>query len=214
MILTNGALKGEGFSELMIEGFSEAGLSDRVIEALNIRKTFGGEERTEKIREVFSGLSDEDILKELSESLFALDESHKPPFDMRASTPSAFIDILREDKELILDDSYLRNSLKNETNPRRFYLLRQLSVGLRVSQGKSYVDESRHMLFESGVVAKALQASMREAYYGDVSRYAYQCIVDDLRKSKEAFNLPDEQLSHDEKVVILKRGQEEICCIN
>lgn len=199
-------LTGREIDERILEGYRDAGLSERVINTLRARSEYSGENRIEEIEGIFSGFSDDEILKDLSDALFIFDEIDSDSgFKMRASTPSAFMDILRGNKDLVLDDSYLRLSLRSETDPRRFYLLRQFSIGLRVSQGRSYIDESRHMLHESGVVAVSYLRAMRRAYHGDVSRYAYHCIVQDLRELGSAFTRPDEALPHEEKVAMLER---------
>jgi len=180
--------------------------SSRALEAFAIRRGMGIQERIEKTREIFAGLTDAEILNELMAGVFERDEKEKPPFDMRVDTASVFTDMLRDDKTLVSDDTALREAIKNETDARKFYLLLSLSWGIKSHYDVEYIEESRHMLFEHSQIAKPLQAQMRmQPIWGDVSRYVYQGIVNDLKKSGSSFVPPDDSMPHDEKVLILER---------
>jgi hypothetical protein len=139
----------------------------------------------------------------MAEYSFALDATHTAPFDMRVDTASLLTDILRENKELVTSDDYLRKSLRDEADPRKFFLLHCLASGFRASHGGDYIDECRHMLFEEGRVVKPLGPGKRTSFYGSVSHYTYECILAELKRSGSSFSPQNKGLSHEVKIAYL-----------
>ncbi len=184
----------------------ESKVGDYASKAQAERRGLGLEQRLKVTREIFTGFSDAEILAELVAAVFERDKGGTPPFDMRGDIAESYADILRGDKELVSDDSYLRDAMRNEADPRKFFLLSRLSWGMRSNYDVNYIDESKHMLFQHGRIAKPLQAQMRmQPVWGDVSLYAYRTIVNDLKKSGSSFVPPDDSIPHGEKVLILDR---------
>lgn len=80
-----------------------------------------------KIKKLFSGFSDEEILESLISALLLIDGNFDgTPHSMPKGIESPYVSIIKWVPDLIENDSYLRKELKNETDPRDFYLKSQL----------------------------------------------------------------------------------------
>lgn len=167
----------------------------------------GKVESIEKIREIFSGFTDDQIIESLIQGAFKLDESQSPPFNMRVDTPYVFTDILRQDENLVSDDSILRERLRNERDPRRFYLIHRIATGLKSNNKRNYNDEIKHMLLIDGRYAKPYGGVGSK--YGSISKYVFGVITANLEMSGRTFDCLDKNMNFEEKSKILHDWLEE-----
>lgn len=143
------------------------------------------------IREVFSGISDDEIINEIYNYLLAEDKALRgTSFEMPLGSATPFISMIRNDPDLISDFSHLRNLLKNENDPRKFFLLSRLAIPLAVQGKTEFSAEMKHMLLKKGKASNVPPDRSREPY-DVISKYAYSLIVEDLKRLN--VNIPFEE---------------------
>ena len=136
------------------------------------------------IRQVFAGMSDEEIIEEIHAYLVANDASLEgTPYSMPLISSSPFIGMLRNDPDLVSDVSHLRLMLKREEDPRKFFLLISLANVFAIQQKIEFSKEMEHMLLREGKVSN-VPPEHSQAEYDDVGMYTYGVILDQLDRLK------------------------------
>lgn len=180
-------------------------------EAYTARSEAGGltnrDAAVEAFREPFEGVDDAMRIRALALSLYSIDESDSR-WSMSASVTMAPLYALREDPRFIRDWSAFRKMLKNETDPRKFYLLSAIAPSVNADKLHDFVAERTHMLFADGRVAKE-EGEYTRPYAHDVSEYAYTAIVGNLKSLGAGFEPPAKNLPHEEQAVILAKWLKE-----
>lgn len=182
-------------------------------EAYTARADAGGltnrDAAVEAFREPFEGVDDAMRTRALVLSLYSIDETDSK-WSMSASVPMGILYALADDPEFIRDWSAYRKMLKNETNPRKFFLLSAIAPSVNADTDKQhdFVAERIHMLFADGRVAKE-EGEYTRPYAHDVSQYAYTAIVGNLRLLGADFEPPAKNLPHEEQAVILAKWLKE-----
>jgi hypothetical protein len=134
-------------------------------------------------RRTLDGLSDAERLRGIAEWMFT-----EPNRD-HASIPSTALQILLSPKREIRDLSEWRRLMNLETDSSRFYMLAELSRYFEAPMfgyGESFMAERARGLLMQGVAAKQGQGQT-ENDLSDISFYAYDTIVSDLRKVDSPF---------------------------
>jgi len=158
-------------------------------------------------RKPFEGLTNAQKIKSLVLFLYDID-LHDKKWSMSARITMGPIDVLRADPNLVEDWSELKRMLRNEKNPRKFYLLSKIAPWSNDKQKHDFIAERSHMLFADGRVAKE-EGEYTKPYAHDVSEYAYTAIIGNLRALKADFELSPEHLSHEEQAIILAKWLKE-----
>ena len=127
---------------------------------------------------------------------------------MRSSNSMVAAYALGQDKQLISDWSTLREMLREEKKPRKFYLLSGLIPWSRGDERHDFVFEFTHMLFADGRVSKD-EGEYTKSYAHDISFYAYKAIVNSLSALGADFEPPAKNLPHEEQAVILAKWLKE-----
>ncbi len=162
----------------------------------------GAEREKEAFRKALQGLSDSQKIRAVAYRV--LDSDNNPKYAMKSSNSMVAAYALGQDQQLISDWSTLREMLREEKNPRKFYLLSGLTPWTRGDKRHDFVFEFTHMLFADGRVAKDEGEYTRE-YAHDVSEYAYQAIVNSLRALGADFEPPPKDLPHEQQALILAK---------
>ncbi len=149
----------------------------------------------------FEGLDDSEKIEALALYLYDLDQSDSK-WSMSAYTAMAPISALSSDADFIKDWSSLREMLKVEKDPRKFYLLSKLVPWTEDKPQHDFVAERVHMLFADGRVAKE-EGEYTKEYAHDVSIYTYVTIVGNLRVLGASFEPPPRDLPHEEAAKLL-----------
>lgn len=155
----------------------------------------------------FEGLADSGRIKALALYLYDIDESDSK-WSMSAYSAMGPISALSSDAEFINDWSSLREMLKIEKDPRKFYLLSKLVPWTEDKPQHDFVAERVHMLFADGRVAKE-EGEYTKEYAHDVSIYTYVAIVGNLRVLGASFEPPPKELPHEEAAKLLGRWLKE-----
>jgi hypothetical protein len=158
-------------------------------------------------RKPFEHLTDEQKIRALTLFLYDIDE-HDQKWSMSSSITMGASYALKDDPDFINDWSSLQGLLKNERDPRKFYLLSNLTPWARGEHLHDFIAERTHMLFADGRVAKEEGEYTRE-YAHDVSVYTYTAIVGKLRALGADFEPPAKNLPHEEQAVILAKWLKE-----
>jgi len=186
-------------------GQTDEDLAKIAKEAFAARARAGGltnkEDAVQAFERPFRTLEDAQRVRALALSLYAIDESD-PKWSMSASIVMGTSYALGDDPDFISDWSALRQMLKNEKDPRKFYLLSNLVPRTRDRERHDFVEERIHMLFADGRVAKE-EGEYTRTYAHDVSEYAYTAIVGNLRALGADFEPPAKNLPHEQQAVIL-----------
>ena len=169
-------------------------------------KAKGPEKEKEAFRKALQGLSDPQKTKAIAYRV--LDSDNNPKYTMRSSNSMVAGYALGQDRQLISDWSTLREMLREEKNPRKFYLLSGLVPWSRDDERHDFVFEFTHMLFTDGRVAKD-EGEYTKSYAHDISLYAYKAIVNSLRALGADFEPPAKSLPHEEQAVILAKWLKE-----
>jgi hypothetical protein len=152
-------------------------------------------------RKPFEGLEDSQKIKSIVLYLYDIDKS-----DSKLSMSSAIlmnpVSALADDHDFIKDWSSSRSMLKHEKDPRKFFLISKMISMSKNGANQDFIAERTHMLFADGRVTKK-EGEYTRSYANDVSKYAYDAIVHNLRVLDADFELPLESLSHEEKAVNL-----------
>ena len=192
-------------------GQTDAQLVAMAKEAFAARTDAGGlankEEGVGAFRKPFQGVSDSKRIRALALSLYAIDESD-PKWSMSSSITMGASYALGDDPNFISDWSSLREMLKVEKSPRKFYLLSKLAPWTTSDRKHDFVAERTHMLFADGRVAKD-EGEYTKSYAHDVSAYAYKAIVGNLKALGADFEPPAKDLPHEEQAVILAKWLKE-----
>ena len=147
------------------------------------RKDPHGSVSSPAIRDLFSGLDDAQKIDEIFDYLIAYDRKlENTPYAMPQISDSPFVVILRNDPGLISNIDHLRDLLKDERDPRRFFLLSRLAAVFAVERKIEFSREMKHMLLERGKVSNA-RASARNPRYEDAALYTYGVILNDLERA-------------------------------
>jgi len=158
-------------------------------------------------RRPFENLTDKQKIRALTLFLYDIDE-HDSKWSMSASITMGVSYALKDDPDFIRDWSSLRKLLKKERDPRRFYLLSNLTPWVKGENSPDFIAEKIHMLFADGRVAKEEGEYTRE-YAHDVSLYTYTVITGKLRALGADFEPPPKNLPHEEQAVILAKWLKE-----
>lgn len=176
-------------------------------EAIHQRAEAKGSEREkEAFRKVLQGLSDPQKIRAIAYRV--LDSDNNPKYTMRSSNSMVAAYALGQDKQLISDWSTLREMLREEKKPRKFYLLSGLIPWSRGDERHDFVFEFTHMLFADGRVSKD-EGEYTKSYAHDISFYAYKAIVNSLSALGADFEPPAKNLPHEEQAVILAKWLKE-----
>lgn len=158
-------------------------------------------------RKPFEGLEDSQRIRALALYLYNIDQSDSK-WSMSASISMGPTYALRDDPDFIKDWSFLRQMLRHENDPRKFYLLSGLVPLTKEEPQHDFIAERTHMLFADGRVAKDEGEYTRD-YADDVSEYAYAAIVGNLRVRGADFVPPSGDLPHEEQAKILAKWLKE-----
>jgi hypothetical protein len=176
-------------------------------EGFEARSHAGGlaskEEAVPAFQKVFAGINDSQKIKALAFYLYDIDRSESK-WSMSATTVMGPIYALSDDPDFINDWSALREMLGQERDPRKFYLLSRLVPLTMDEPNYDFIAERTHMLFADGRVAKE-EGEYTKDYAHDVSVYAYNAIMGNLRILGADFEPPPKDLPHEEKAVILAK---------
>ena len=164
------------------------------------------EERVRIFQQHFEGLSDELKIKAILLRLHDVDQN--PKWSMSSEIIMGPQYALADDPDFITDWSALREMLREERNPRKFYLISKLAPWMNADIQHDFVAERTHMLFADGRVAKD-EGEYTKPYAHDVSAYAYQAIVGNLKALGADFEPPAKNLPHEEQAVILAKWLKE-----
>jgi hypothetical protein len=155
----------------------------------------------------FEGVDDSEKIEALALYLYDIDKSDSK-WSMSAYITTAPISALSSDPEFIKDWSSLREMLRVEKDPRKFYLLSKLVPWTEDKPQLDFVAERVHMLFADGRVAKE-EGEYTKEYAHDVSNYTYVAIVGNLRVLGASFEPPPKDLPHEEAAKLLGRWLKE-----
>jgi hypothetical protein len=161
------------------------------------------ESTVQPFRKPFQGLEDSQKIKALALYLYDIDQTNAK-WSMSAAITMSTALVLSDDPDLINDWSSLREMLKNEIDPRKFYLLSSLVPLAKQEPQHDFIAERTHMLFKDGRVAKDEGEYTRD-YADDVSEYSYTAIIGNLRVLGADFEPPAKDLPHEEQVLILAK---------
>ncbi len=178
---------------------SDAELADICGEALRTANSRGGSERrVEGFANGLDGLTDAQKIRAFAFWAFTIDEM--PARHMRWETTSdlVYFQVLKPD--IIQDWREMRKLLKNEQDPRKFFLLCSMTGPTMEADG--LIPEKFHMLFAEGRVVK--DAGERTPPWAhSVAAYTYRHIVGMISKREGAFERPPDSLPLEERVMIL-----------
>lgn len=166
----------------------------------------GSEREKEAFRKALQGLSDPQKIRAIAYRV--LDSDNNPKYAMKSSNSMVAAYALGQDRQLISDWSTLREMLREEKNPRKFYLLSGLTPWSRGDERHDFVFEFTHMLFADGRVAKD-EGEYTKSYAHDISFYAYKAIVNSLSVLGANFEPPSKDFSHEEQALILAKWLKE-----
>ena len=190
-------------SVLYAEDYSDAELLTAGRNAFQMRsQAKGSAEEINAFRIALDGLSDEQQIKAIGLQVLAFDED--PDYTMKSSNSMVASYSLGKDPGLITDWTELGRMIQNEESPRKFYLLSSLATSKRSLKHNGFIAERMHMLFRDGRVAKD-EGEYTQSFSHDVSVYAYEAIVDNLRVLGAEFIPPAKDLPHEEKALILAK---------
>lgn len=161
-----------------------------------------GREAVGVFRKGFDGLSDKQILQAVALHIFALDSD--PEWEMTSSLRWIPANALGPDPEFVTDWTALREMLRSEEDPRRFYLLTAMKPFSTKEHPMDFIADEVHMLFRSGPVAKD-EGEYTKSYSHDVSLFAYQRILGALRVQGAEFTPPSDDVPHKERILILAK---------
>lgn len=166
----------------------------------------GSEREKEAFRKALQGLSDSQKIRAIAYRV--LDSDNNPKYAMKSSNSMVAAYALGQDRQLISDWSTLREMLREEKKPRKFYLLSGLTPWSRGDERHDFVFEFTHMLFADGRVSKD-EGEYTKSYAHDISFYAYEAIVNSLSVLGADFGPPAKNLSHEEQALILAKWLKE-----
>lgn len=158
------------------------------------------EDKIKVFRESLKNLSDEQKIKAIAYRVIASDDTEE--WRMRASNSMNAAYVLGQDPELIKDWSALKEMLKEQTDPRKFYLLSGLRPWTTEQDRHDFVPAMTHMLFEDGQVSKD-EGEYTPFYANDVSKFAYISIVNNLRALGASFQPASQDLPHEKQALAL-----------
>lgn len=171
--------------------------------ALQKRSEVRGErKKKEAFRGALDGLTDEQKIRAVVYRVLASDDD--PKYEMRSSNSMVVSYALGQDSELIDDWRQIGRMMMAESSPRNFYLISTLATTKRGKDHNGFIAERAHMLFKDGRVAKE-EGEYTKSYAHDVSEYAYEVIVRNLRVLGADFKPPSKDLPHEEQAVILAK---------
>lgn len=159
------------------------------------------EDRVIAFRRVLENHSDEDKIEAIALVLFSTDDDER--HYMRSSNAMIPGYALGQDRDLIQDWSKLRSMIREERDPRRFYLLTCIRPWPKNGYVYDFIPEMSHMLFASGRVAKE-EGEYTQPYAHDVSLYTYKAITGTLKLLNAEYepleNLGWERAAHNERI--------------
>lgn len=176
-------------------------IAERAFKARN-KALSEGREPVGAFRKAFDGLSDKQILQAVAMHIFALDSD--PEWEMTSSLRWIPANALGPDPEFVNDWTALREMLRAEEDPRRFYLLTAMKPFSSKEHPIDFIADEVHMLFRSGPVAKN-EGEYTKSYSHDVSLFAYQRILGALRVQDAEFTPPSDDVPHKERILILAK---------
>jgi hypothetical protein len=178
---------------------SDAELADICGEALRTANSRGGSERrAEGFANGLDGLTDAQKIRALAFWAFTIDEI--PVRHMRWETTADLVYFQALKPDIIQDWREMRKLLKNEQDPRKFFLLCSMTGPTMEADG--LIPEKFHMLFAEGRVVK--DAGERTPPWAhSVAAYTYSHIVGMLSKRGAAFERPLDSVPLEERVFIL-----------
>jgi len=158
------------------------------------------EDKIKVFRDSLKNLDDEQKIKAIAYQVIASDDTEE--WRMRASNSINAAYVLGQDPELIKDWSALKEMLKEQTDPRKFYLMSGLRPWTTEQNRHDFVPSMTHMLFEDGQVSKD-EGEYTPSYANDVSKFAYISIVNNLQALGASFQPTSQDLSHEKQALTL-----------
>jgi len=162
---------------------------------------FKAEAAKETLRLAIEGLSDSEKIRGFFQII--RDDDETPRFRMSSRVARYEYSALAKDPDLIADYSELKKMLREEQDPRRFYLLSRMSPWTTEENKHNFIPELAHMLFEDGPVVK-YEGEYTRGYNHDVSVYAYQRIELILKAHGKMFQSP-QGLTHEQEAFALAK---------
>jgi hypothetical protein len=179
--------------------FSDAELLEIGRKALQDRANFIAPEKMKaEFHTALTGFSDDQRIKAV---FYRALESEKDP-KANMSNYYSVISMLSSDGEWVQDWSQLRKLLREEQDPRRFYILSKRVPFWKAGKRFDFVTERTHMLFADGRVSKN-DGEYTPHYARDVSKYADHFITYNLKGLKADFEPPPKKMPHKEQAMIL-----------
>lgn len=179
--------------------FSDAELARVCGDALRAANSRGGgERRAEAFANALDGLSDSQKIRAFAAWAFETDEM--PGRSMSWELPSHILYFTSLRPDIVTDWSEMRHLLRNEHDPRRFYLLSCMSGAALDADG--LIPEKFRMLFAEGRVVRDAGERTPE-YAHSVAAYTYRNIVGTLSLRKATFERPPDSLPLEERIPIL-----------
>ena len=186
---------------LSAKTFSTAQLQDIFSDGKTYSRTPGIAEN--HLETSFSGLDADERIQMIVDYLDEIEARDTPRYKLDSMRGNSVLRALRAHPAFITDTSLYRKYLREEEDPRRFYLLSHLSQGMGDSSKEDYITEKMRMLDRTGRAASGFEEE-KPKWYGDISKWTYLSITWDLKLLGADFKEPDESLPHEEKITILK----------
>ena len=125
------------------------------------------------VRDAMAQLSDAEKTRALALRIF---EVEKRDGKMRFTRPFEVSDVMLADPTLIKDPTELKAMIRQETDPRKFFLLAAMANQLVAHQKADFIPAFHHMLFIHGAYGR-VEGEYYYSHYWDVSLYAYDSII-------------------------------------
>jgi hypothetical protein len=195
------------FITLECVALEDSELADFARTALEDRAKVGNaEEAKRRFRKALETLDDAQKIRAFALYFFETDEDPRWKMSTKITMTAGYA--LGQDSSVINDWSELRKLIREESDPRKFYLLSCLIPWSTESEKFDFVAERLHMLFQNGPVARD-EGEYTKSYSHDVSLYAYESIITNLRILGADFETPTANLNHEDRVLVLAKWLKE-----